>query len=95
MTLVTWLKDRKKENTIVPKTFTKAVYDDAGNTLDQIIEGKYINDIVGDAYDNTKTYTISDYCIKDNILYKCNTKITKAEEFDFTKWTATTFYKCI
>lgn len=35
--IITWLKDRKKENIIVPKTLTKAVYDDGGVALDQII----------------------------------------------------------
>lgn len=42
-----------------------------------------------DVYDNTKTYTVGDYCIYNNQLYKCSTEITVAEEFDSTKWTIT------
>lgn len=54
------------------------------------ITSQDIHNIVSDAYDNTKTYSVRDYCIKDNVLYKCNTAVEIAEEFDDAKWTATT-----
>lgn len=57
------------------------------------ITNKDIQNIVSDAYDNSKTYAINDYCIKDNILYKCNTTIETAEEFDSSKWTSTNVAK--
>lgn len=45
-------------------------------------------DMISDQYDNTKTYAIRDYCIKDNILYRCNANTTG--NWDSTKWTTTT-----
>lgn len=45
--------------------------------------------IISDAYDNTKTYAVGDIVIYNNVLYKCITAITTAEDFDSTKWTAT------
>lgn len=45
---------------------------------------------IEDAYSNEKTYDIGDYCIYEKCIYKCNNAITEPEEFDYTKWTATT-----
>ena len=62
----------------------------------EMVKGKQIGNttlpdtIISDAYDNAKTYTVGDYCIYGNILYKCNTAITTPEDFDSTKWDATT-----
>ena len=62
----------------------------------EMVKGKQIgntilpNTIISDAYDNTKTYAVGDYCIYSNILYKCNTAISTPEDFDSTKWDATT-----
>jgi len=47
------------------------------------------NNLVSDMYDNTKTYAVGDYCIRNNTLYKCITPIETAEDFDPTKWEAT------
>lgn len=46
--------------------------------------------ISSDAYDNSKSYAVGDYCIYDNKLYKCITAITSAEAFDISKWQQTT-----
>ena len=45
---------------------------------------------VSDAYDSTATYTVGDYCIHDDVLYRCSTAIATAEEWDETHWTAVT-----
>ena len=47
-------------------------------------------DIVSDKYSATNTYAVGDYCIHENILYKCKTAITTGEEFDSNKWVQTT-----
>ena len=43
-----------------------------------------------DAYDATKTYAVDALVIYENQLYKCTTAITTAEQWDSTKWKATT-----
>ena len=50
----------------------------------------YAKGISSDAYDNSKSYAVGDYCIYDNKLYKCITAITSAEAFDISKWQHTT-----
>lgn len=45
--------------------------------------------LVSDKYDSTSTYKVGDYCIYNNILYKCNTAITTAEAWNSSHWTAT------
>ena len=47
-------------------------------------------DIVSDEYSATNTYAVGDYCIHENILYKCKTAITTGEAFDSNKWVQTT-----
>ena len=46
--------------------------------------------VVTDIYDSTKTYAVGDYCIKDNVLYRCTTAISTAEEWNAAHWIATT-----
>lgn len=53
------------------------------------------NDIISDAYDNTATYAVGDCCIYNNTLYKCNTAITTAEDFNSTKWDAITITELV
>ena len=56
------------------------------------IEGK-LNALGNDIalpYDNTATYSVGDYAIYNNALYRCITAIATAEDFDSTKWTAIT-----
>ena len=45
-------------------------------------------DMVGDAYSNESAYTVGEYCIYNNTLYKCNTDITVAEDFTPSHWDA-------
>lgn len=56
--------------------------------LSYVMESDLPN-LVSDLYDNTKTYVVGDYCIKDNSLYKCIVDITEAEEFNEEKWQVT------
>ena len=45
--------------------------------------------MISDEYDSTKTYTVGDYCIYDNTLYKCKTAISTPEEWNASHWDAT------
>lgn len=47
-------------------------------------------DMISDAYGSTATYAVGDYCIYNNVLYKCNTAIATPEAFTPAKWDATT-----
>lgn len=38
-------------------------------------------------YNNTLTYNIGDYCIYNNVLYKCNTSISSNEDWTSAHWT--------
>ena len=42
-------------------------------------------DMIADVYDATATYSVGDYAIYQNDLYRCKTAITAAEAFDSTK----------
>lgn len=44
------------------------------------------NNNFSDAYDDSLTYNVGDYCIYDDKLKKCITEITTAESFDNSKW---------
>ena len=39
-------------------------------------------------YNSTTTYVVDDYCIQNNMIYKCNTAVSVPEVFDPNKWTA-------
>lgn len=41
-------------------------------------------------YDNSSTYSIGDYTRYLDKVYKCNTAIETAEDFDSSKWTQST-----
>lgn len=47
------------------------------------------NSNIADVYDNMATYNEGDYCIYNNILYKCLVDITVAEEWNSSHWVAT------
>lgn len=51
--------------------------------------GVNANDNIADAYDATATYSVGDYCIYNNTLYKCNTAISTAEAWNSNHWTST------
>ena len=50
----------------------------------------FAKDISSDAYDNSKSYAVGDYCIYNNKLYRCITAIESAEAFNIAKWEQTT-----
>ena len=46
---------------------------------------------LSDAYDPTAAYAVGELCIKDNVLYKCNTAIASGgESWNAAHWTQTT-----
>lgn len=45
--------------------------------------------LVADSYNEAGTYSVGDYCVYDNKLYRCITAITSAESFNADKWTET------
>ena len=42
--------------------------------------------IMGDAYDNTATYAVGDYCISGDHAYKCTIEIETPEDFNTNHW---------
>lgn len=49
-----------------------------------------VTSLIAPAYDNTATYAVGDYTVHGGLLYKCTTAVSTAEDFDSSKWTATT-----
>ena len=47
-------------------------------------------DMITDAYSSSSTYSVGDYCIYENTLYKCTTAISTAEEWNSAHWSAVT-----
>lgn len=58
------------------------------NIEDGVESNSYTQALISDGYDSTSTYAIGDYCIYENALYKCNTAINTAEEWNSAHWTA-------
>lgn len=58
------------------------------SSLNTAIGTKTPIDIVGDAYSDESAYTVGEYCIYNNTLYKCKTDITVAEDFTPSHWDA-------
>lgn len=43
--------------------------------------------IIAEVYDSTATYALGDYCVYENLLYRCTTAITTAEAWTSGHWT--------
>ena len=79
-------------------TLAESVYNEMGGDTPLITESQTVKGAVNElktiegteAYDNTATYAVGDYCIYNSTRYKCITAVTTAEDFDSTKWLATT-----
>lgn len=56
------------------------------NDGDIWIDTSYVHEADASAYDPTATYSIGDYCIHSDKVFKCNTDITTAEAWDPTHW---------
>ena len=67
-------------------------YDDAIENIEEYLEENEIVDAntnLADEYDPEEgTYAVDDYCIHDNVLYKCLTAVSEPEDFDEEKWEA-------
>lgn len=45
--------------------------------------------LVSDAFNDTRTYAVGEYCIHNNTLYRCTTAIQTPGAWDITDWQAT------
>lgn len=43
--------------------------------------------IVADKYSSSTAYAVRDYCIHENLLYRCTTAISSGESWDPSHWT--------
>lgn len=83
------------ENAIEALSESNMAYDftDDGNGNITITESNREDEtinptIIADNYSPSATYAIGDYCLVDNILYRCNTAITTAEAWTPAHWTS-------
>lgn len=72
----------------VPEGYEEVNPEDVFTEVYEEIDTRAKKTVITDAYDDTATYAVGNYCIYDNILYKCNTDIDTAESFDSSKWDA-------
>ena len=80
------------ENKVTKEVSTEEdIYKITANNLNEIKQVVNENaDIVGsDTYNNASTYEIGQYCIYNNVLYRCTTAVTEAMEFNSGYWTQT------
>ena len=76
----------------LPGTGTELTFDyDIPGGYEEVDEndGLLKTKCITNVYDNTSTYSVGDFCIYDDVLYKCTTAVTTAEDFDSTKWSST------
>ncbi len=76
------------------KLNTSKVKTTQSSTSGDVYDVNYINGLpstlIAPAYDSTATYSIGDYVIYNNGLYKCSTTISTAEAWTAAHWTQTT-----
>lgn len=66
------------------ETRITALEQGGSSTVDAIVTNS------SDEYNTSATYNVGDYCIYNNILYKCIATVTAEATFDPDKWAATT-----
>lgn len=59
--------------------------------LSQITSVSDLQDIISETYSDTKTYSVGDYVIYNDNLYRCTTEITTAETWNDAHWTQVVF----
>lgn len=47
------------------------------------------NDNIADEYSDEQTYIVGDYCMRNNLLYRCTTQIVYEEPWNLAHWTQT------
>ena len=52
----------------------------------QTLVNELETNIVAEEYSSSATYAIGDYCIYNNLFYRCTTAIATAEAWDSTHW---------
>lgn len=63
--------------------------EDANNAAESARESAdAFEGMIAEEYDENKTYTIGDYSIHNDVLYRCTTAITTAESWTAAHWTA-------
>ena len=63
--------------------------EDANNAAESARESAdAFEGMIAEEYDENKTYTIGDYSIHNDVLYRCTTAITTAEAWTAAHWTA-------
>lgn len=64
------------------------VIDEDINEIKEVVNNNdtNTNNNFSDAYDDSLTYSIGDYCIYQDKLYRCITTVATAEVFDSDKW---------
>ncbi len=68
----------------------KVAFVNGSRVVGQMPDNDDIYTIIADAYDDTQTYSVGDYCIYDYELYKCIQDISSSETFDPTHWEVVT-----
>ena len=91
---VEWLLSKAKEK-FYPITHAKAVVTGNGNetvsdaitSIKSSINSKANNSIVSDEWNNTTTYSVGQYCIYSNSLWKCKVQHNGQTPTEGTYWT--------
>ncbi len=76
--VIRYHSDNFIDNTVTP--------DVSGKQLIRALNLRKTQDMIADVYDSNATYSVGDYIIYQNELYRCKTAVTVAEAFDSTKW---------
>lgn len=72
-----------------PEGYEEIEVQDVFTDIYEDIDERALKTVITDAYDATATYAVGDYCIYNDVLYKCNTAINTPEPFNVAKWDVT------
>lgn len=73
----------------IPEGYEEIEVQDVFTEIYEDIDERALKTVITDAYDATATYAVGDYCIYNDVLYKCNTAINTPEAFNVAKWDVT------
>lgn len=67
------------------------IYKITANNVNEIktVVNKNVDIVGSDTYNNASTYEIGQYCIYNNVLYRCTKTITDPMEFNSEYWVQT------
>ena len=75
------------------QTWNKLWLDNSNLEEIEILTAEETKNLIADTYDNTTTYSVGDYVIYNNSLYKCITEIEAAETWTAAHWASTNIVK--